>query len=78
MHSFDWQNADDPAAGPVILESYPAGDLREDRVVFAEPGVSAGTEAASPLPHDDRAAGDEVAVVRLHAEALRVRVAAVA
>ena len=43
-----------------------------------EPGVEARTEATPALADDDRAAGDEVAVVRLDAEALRVRVAPVA
>ena len=42
------------------------------------PGVEAGTEPAAALADDDRAAGDDVAVVRLDAEALRIRVAAVA
>ena len=40
-------------------------DLREDRVVLAEADVQAGPEAAAALPHEDRAAGDDVAVVRL-------------
>ena len=42
------------------------------------PGVQARAEAASALADDDRAAGDDVAVVRFHAEPLRVGVAAVA
>ncbi len=52
--------------------------LREDRVVLAESGVQSGLEAAAALADDDRAAGDDVAVVRFHAQPLRVRVAAVA
>ena len=42
------------------------------------PAFSPGAEPPSALADDDRAAGDEVAVVRLHAEALRIGVAAVA
>ena len=42
------------------------------------PALMPGLEAAAALPDDDRAAGDDVAVVRFHAEPLRVRVAAVA
>src|SRR5262245_44377498 len=70
-------NADDAALGAVVLEADAPGRLREDRVVFAEARVQARTEAPAALAHDDRAAGDDVAVVRLDAEALRVRVAAV-
>jgi len=64
--------------GAVILETHGSRDLRENRVVLAAPGVDPGLEAAAPLPDDDRAAGHDVAVVRFHAEPLRVRVAAVA
>src|SRR5262249_48098191 len=71
-------DADDAAVGAVVLELHAAGDLREDRVVLAEPGVQAGTEAPSALPHDDGASGDKVTVVRLDAQPLRIRVAAVA
>ena len=42
------------------------------------PRVQARAEPASALAHDDGAAADDVAVVRLDAEPLRVRVAAVA
>ncbi len=77
-HLLEGKNADDAAFGAVVFEPDAAFDLREDRVVLAEPRVQAGAEAASALPHDDGAAGDHVAVVRFHAEPLRVRVAAVA
>src|SRR5262249_62368084 len=56
-HLLDWENADDPAFRAVILEADASGDLREDRVVLAEPGVQAGAEAAAALSHDDRPAG---------------------
>src|SRR5438477_10130420 len=71
-------NADDAPFGAVVLEPHAAGDFREDRVVFAEPRVQARAEPASALADDDRPAGDEVAVVRFHAEPLGVAVAAVA
>src|SRR5216110_2830134 len=75
---FGWNDADDPAHGAVVLELHAAGDLREDRVVFPDARVEPGAEPATPLPDDDRAARDEIAVVRLGAEPLRDRVAAVA
>src|SRR5439155_24963602 len=75
---FNWLDADDTAVRAVVFELHAAGDLREDRVVLAEARVEPGTEPAPALADDDRAAGDEVAVVRLHAEPLRVGVAAVA
>src|SRR5262249_6022414 len=52
-HLLDWENADDAAFRAVILEADAARGLGEDRVVLAEPGVQAGTEAAAALPHDD-------------------------
>src|SRR5262245_40405045 len=78
LRLFHRQDADDAAVRAVVLELHASGDLGEDRVVLAEAGVEARAEAAPPLADDDRAAGDEVAVVGLDAEALRVRVAAVA
>ena len=45
---------------------------------FPSPAFRPGLEAASALADDDGAAGHDVAVVRFHAEPLRVRVAAVA
>src|SRR5262245_3006783 len=74
----DGLDADDAAVRAVVLEPHLAGDLRVDRVVFADARVQAGAEAASTLADDDRAARDDVAVVRLGADPLRVRVAAVA
>src|SRR6185503_20168749 len=54
---FDGLDADLPSVRAVVLELHAAVGLREDRVVLAEPRVEAGREAASALPHDDRAAG---------------------
>jgi hypothetical protein len=73
----DWNDADDASPRAVIFEPNPPFDLREDRVVFAETGIQAGTETPAALPHDDGAAADEVAVVGLDPEALGIRVAAV-
>src|SRR5204862_3186771 len=54
---FNWQDADLAAARAVIFKPDAAGDFRENRIVFAEAGVQARFEAASPLAHDNRAAG---------------------
>jgi hypothetical protein len=48
------------------------------RVVAAHTDALAGLEATAALAHDDLAAGDGLAGEHLHAEALGVRVAAVA
>src|SRR5579875_661612 len=50
----------------------------EDRVVLADPDSVAGLEARAALAHDDLAAAHGLAGEHLHAEALGVRVAAVA
>src|SRR5262249_34916557 len=75
---FDWLDANHASHGAVILELHASGDLGKNRVVFADAGVQAGPEPTAALGDDDGAAGDEVAVVRLRAEPLRVRIAAVA
>src|SRR5204863_1628652 len=72
------QDADHAAVRAVILKPDAAGDSGENRIVLAQSGVEARPEAAAPLAHDDGAAGDQIAVVRLDTQALRVRVAAVA
>ena len=58
----------DDAAATADAELNDPRALREDRVVLAEAGVAAGAEAAAPLPHDNRTAAHEVAVVSLDAE----------
>src|SRR5207249_8856869 len=74
---FDGEDADDSAARAVILELHPTRDLGEDRIVFAPAGIPPGTKSPSPLANDNRPARHEVPVVRLDAQPLRVRVAAV-
>ena len=71
-------DGDDAAARAVIRELDASVDLREERVVLAEPDVQARPEPAPALTHQDRPAGDDVAVEALHAEPLRIAVAAVA
>ena len=71
------QYADDPAVRAVVFEPDAARNLRENRVVLAEARVQTRPETPSALPDDDRAAGDEIPVVRLDAKPLRVGVAAV-
>src|SRR5262245_5558254 len=68
---------DDPAAA-AVRELHGAGAGGEDRVVAAEAHALAGLEAGSALAHDDLAARDLLAREHLDAEALGVRVAAVA
>jgi hypothetical protein len=62
----------------VIFKPYTSGDLREEGVVFAEAYINARREPAAALPHENRSTGHDVAVVPLHAEALRIAVASVA
>jgi hypothetical protein len=74
---FDRNDADDAPLGAVILELHPTRDFREDGVVLATSGVQPRPEPPAPLADDDRAAGDEISVVRFGPEALRVRIATV-
>src|SRR5437763_526753 len=55
-----------------------AGALGEDRVVLADARAGARAEARAALPDDDRPRLHVLTCEQLHAEALRVRVAAVA
>ena len=48
------QDADEAAARAVILEPHAAGDLGEQRVVFAEADVEARPEPAAALAHENR------------------------
>src|SRR2546430_414272 len=68
----------DVARVALSLEADDAVDLREQGVVVAAAHVEAGLEARAALPHQDAAAGDELAAESLDAEHLRVRVPAVA
>ena len=62
----------------MVFESHAARYLREQRVVFAEADVEAGSEPPSALPDENRPACNDVAVVPLDAQALRIAVSAVA
>ena len=73
----DGKDADDASACAVVFKSDAAGDFREDRVVLSATSVEAGLEATTTLPHDDRTAWDQIAVVSLDTEALRIGIAAV-
>src|SRR4051795_9388716 len=68
----------DHASAPARLELHGAGARGEDRVVLADAHALAGLEASAALAHDDLAAVHDLAGEHLHAEALGVRVAAVA
>ena len=71
------KNADLAAMRAVIGKLHLARHLRKQRVVFAPAHVQSRLEAASALADEDRAAWDDVAVVALDAEPLRIAVAAV-
>ncbi len=62
----------------MVLEANLAIDLRVKRVVFPKSDVEAWLEATALLAHQNRTARDEIAVVALDAQPLRVAVAAVA
>ena len=78
MTLLDRNDADATAVLAVILETDFAVHFGEERVVLAEPDVEPWLEPATLLSHEDGTARDEVAVVTLHAESLRIAVAAVA
>jgi hypothetical protein len=69
---FDGKNADDTPASAMVLEADPSLDPCVDGVVFAEPGVQARSESAPSLPDNDSPAADEVTVMGLDPEPLRV------
>jgi hypothetical protein len=73
----DGMHADEAAARPVIFELHASGDFGEERIVLAEADVQPGSEPATALADENRAAGDDVAVVPLDAEPLRIAVASV-
>jgi len=73
-----WQDADSATPRAVVFKPYTTADFREKRVVFTEADVEARRKPTAALPHENRSAGHDVAVVALHTEALRVAVAAVA
>src|ERR1700750_1979187 len=72
------KDGDDASASAVIFEMHATRDLGKDGVVLPQAGIEARSEPASPLPHDDGAAGDHVAVVRFYAEPLRIGIETIA
>ena len=77
LFDFDGNDADAATVRAVVLELHRAGDLGEQRVVLPEADVEARAEAATALADENRSAGDEIAIVALDAQALRVAVAPV-
>jgi hypothetical protein len=75
--SLDWKNADHSTVGTVVFEAHSAGNFRKDGVILAEARIPSRTEPTPTLPDDDSSTSDDVAVVCLDAEPLRIRVAAV-
>src|SRR5687767_586452 len=74
----DRDDGDLAAVLAVVFEADFAFNLGVERVVLAEPDIEAGIEAPPFLTDQDRAAGDNVAVVSFYPEPLRIAVAAVA
>src|SRR3954469_7985977 len=68
----------DHATPATLAELHDPRALGEDRVVLADADADAGVELGAALAHDDLAAADGLAGEHLDAEALGVRVAAVA
>src|SRR5438309_1278633 len=73
----DGKNVDDLAAAP-LTEFHGPGGRGEQGVVAAPPDVLARMEAGASLAHDDGARVHDRAVEHLDAEALGVRIPAVA
>ena len=72
------QDADSAAPCAVVFKPHTTADLCEKRIVFAEADVEAWRKPTAALPHENRSAGHDIAVVTLHTEALRIAVAAIA
>ena len=68
---------DELAHAAAITELNSAGDLGKQRVVLAQAAVDAGLDLGAALPHDDGAAGDQLASENLDAEPLRIGIAPV-
>src|SRR5438067_3278902 len=71
-------DADIFAAEAAVAECHAAVLKREQRVVLADSDIGAGIPAGTALTHDDVAGANRFAAELLHAEALRLAVAAVA
>ena len=65
------------AHGAAVFEHDFAADLGKKRVVLATADVQAGLHASAALPHNDRAAWDNLSAECLEAQPLRVGVAPV-
>jgi hypothetical protein len=74
---FDRLNRDESSRRALVFELNDAGNLREKRIVFADSDVEARFELRSALPYENGAAGHQLSCKALHAEPLRVTVAAV-
>ena len=70
-------NVDELTQPSAIAEFDDAGDLREQRIVFAQADVHAGLKAGTALADDNRAAGNQLAAERFHAQPLCIGIAAV-
>jgi hypothetical protein len=63
----------DEASQPAPVNKLNAAvNLGEERVIAPAPNVLAGLQRCPTLPHDDRAAGDQLAAESLNAKPLRI------
>src|SRR5689334_18558374 len=61
----------------LLREGHMSGHFCEQRVVAPHADVRPGMHLGAALAHDDGAGADQLAAIALHAEPLRLRVAAV-
>ena len=74
---FEWLDGDKSAAIALIFKLDDSVDFGEQRVIFADADVQAGFELRSTLPDKNGSTGHDLAAKTLHAEPLRVAIAAV-
>src|SRR5271165_2269942 len=68
----DGLNGDKAPGASAVDELDAAIDLRKERVIAAAADVQTRFERCSTLPHDDRAASDQLAAESLHAKPLSI------
>src|SRR2546422_9418819 len=71
-------DADELSHAAAIVKLDHARHFREQRVILTPADIHAGLDVCAALPHDDRPAGHQLSAENLHAQPLRVGIAAVA
>jgi hypothetical protein len=74
---FRGANADEFAEPAAVAELYDPGYFGENGIVLTHTGILAGLKPRPALADDNGPAGYHLAAEHLHAEALRIRIAAV-